>query len=112
MTTAELTSEARPPGAPHNVAGNGESPWSDQAILSGAGLINGGIQRTRATASALMDAADALTLGTFDFMDEWNSFVAQVVSQFVPVVTSKPTQLARKTYATTTKALRQAISEA
>jgi len=34
------------------------------------------------------------------------------VSQFVAVVTSKPTQLARKTYTTTTKVLRQAISEA
>jgi hypothetical protein len=34
------------------------------------------------------------------------------VLQFVPVVTSKPAQLARKTYTTTTEAVRQAISEA
>ena len=58
-----------------------------------------------------MDVADALALGTFDFMDEWNSFVAQVVSQFVPVMTSKPTQLVGKTYTTMSTAVRQAISE-
>jgi hypothetical protein len=109
MTTAELTSETHPATARSHVAGNGAEPhWADQAVLSGAGLVNEGIQRSRVAANSLIDVADAMLLGTFDLIEEWNSALAE---QIVPAMTAKPTELARKVYTTASTALRESISD-
>jgi len=111
MSTTELVTPKSRSGKDHN--GNGlEQHWSDQVVLSGAGLLSEGIERTRANAEALINVVDAVILGTLDLVDEWSSLSAQLLPQLVPMVTTKPAQFARQAYTTATKAVRESVNTA
>jgi hypothetical protein len=110
MTTDFVTTESRPGG---DDTGNGIEPhWSDQVVLSGAGLLSGGIERTRVNTEALLDVADSLVLGTLDLIDEWTSLSAQLLPQLYPMLTTEPAKLARQTYVAATRAVREGVIRA
>jgi len=112
MSTTEFApSKSRTP-TPANGANGVEPNWSDQVLLSSAGLLSGGIERTRLNAEGVLDVADAVVLGSFDLFDEWSSLTAQVIPQIYPMLTTKPAQLARHAYTATSRAIRDGIGRA
>ena len=108
MSTTDLTHE-RAAAKRDNGTRNGHEPnWSDQVVLSGAGLLTGSIERTRANTTALMDVLDELVLGTLDIVDELNAASAELL----PKLATRPAELARKAYTTASGALRQTVVDA
>jgi hypothetical protein len=107
MTPTELATERPGPSRTNGKANGTESSLTDQAVLSGAGLLTETIGRTRDNAGTLIDVLDQMVLGTFDLIEELNSLSAQVL----PQLAAKQTELARTSYATVTSALRRVIGE-
>ena len=107
MSTTEL--HDRPATKRTNGSGTpAERNWSDQVVLSGAGLITESIERTRINTVGLLDVLDELVLGTLDAVDELNALSAQLL----PQLGAKPAQIARRAYTVASRTFRQAIDEA
>ena len=102
MTTTEV--------APNKSRSNGVEPsFSDQVVLSGAGLLSNSVERTRANVDAALDIVDELVLGTFTIVDDVNAIAADLVPQLLPALTAKPAQLARQAYVTASAAVRRSV---
>ncbi len=81
--------------------GHADASWSDQVVLSGAGLISQGIDLTRSNASSVLGVVDDVVLGTFDVVEEWSALAHSL--------TSKPIEVARRAYTSGSSTLRQVI---
>ncbi len=88
-----------------------ESHLSEQVVLSGAGLMSEGIERTRSGASAALDVVDEMVFGALDIIEELNAMSVQLLPQLTSELTVKPTTLAKKAYGTASGALRQALRD-
>src|SRR5579872_7425334 len=105
MTTTEMRSEHRANGA------DPAETWSDKVVLSGAGLMTMGIERTRSNAEAFMDVVDDLVLGGLGVVEEWTSASGELV-QRLSTLAAAPIPHARKAYRTGATALRRAVADA
>jgi hypothetical protein len=105
MSTKELEA-----GTTASVAGNGRhgdnAALVEQVVLSGAGLVNRGIDVTRVNTGALVDVLDEIVLGTLNVMDEWTRMSGQLAEQFG----TRPIEVARRAYTVGSANLRQLVA--